>query len=72
MQVFSGIGGVVNIFGFSLGTGLLGFAFWSTLIISGFLLIFHILNLAQTLEKAFPPFTKLVSRLVICHSLINY
>ena len=52
---FSLIGGVVNIFG---GSGLLGFAFWSTFFISGVLLLAHVCNMAQSIEAGFPYFTK--------------
>jgi len=53
--VFALIGGIVNIFG---GSGLLGFAFWSALFISGFLLLMHICNMAQSIEAGFPYFSK--------------
>ena len=52
---FSLIGGIVNIFG---GSGLLGFAFWSTFFISGVLLLAHICNMAQSIEAGFPYFSK--------------
>jgi hypothetical protein len=55
--VFAFVGGIVNIFG---GTGLLGFAFWSTVFISGVLLLLHICNMAQSIESGFPYFTKVV------------
>ncbi len=52
---------MTNIFSFSLATGLLGFAFWSTVIISGFLTLCHVCNMAQTIEARFPYFSKLVN-----------
>ena len=36
-------------------------AFWSTFLISGFLTLCHVCNLAQSVEAAFPYFYKLVS-----------
>ena len=53
--IFAFVGGIVNIFS---GDGLLGFAFWSTLFISGFLLLMHICNMAQSIEAGFPYFSK--------------
>ena len=53
--VFAFVGGIVNIFS---GDGLLGFAFWSTFFISGFLLLMHICNMAQSIEAGFPYFSK--------------
>jgi len=53
--VFALVGGIVNIFS---GSGLLGFAFWSALFISGFLLLMHICNMAQSIEAGFPYFSK--------------
>lgn len=54
--VLSVAGGILNIF---LGTGFLGFIFWTTFFISASLLLLHILNAAQTLENSFPYLTKI-------------
>ncbi len=55
---FSFLGGIVNIF---FTNGLLGFAFWAAFFISGFLLLCHICNMAQSIEASFAYFTKVVS-----------
>lgn len=56
--VVSIVGGIVNIFSLGLATGLLGFLFWSTAVISGFLLLCHVCNLIQMIEAKFPIFAK--------------
>ena len=53
---------MVNILTFNMTTGLLGFAFWSTFVISGALALAHVCNLAQSIESKFPYFSKMVRK----------